>query len=37
MSKSDENYKLTNPKSSVRPKHKKHEENYTKAVYNKIA
>lgn len=36
MSKLDENYKSTNPRSSVSLKHKKHEENYTKAYHNQI-
>lgn len=37
MSTSDENYKSTNPRSSVSLKHKKHEEKYTKTHYNYIA
>ena len=32
----DENYKLTDPRSSMNSKHKKNEENYTKAHQNKI-
>ena len=31
FSKSDENYKLIKPKNLIIPKHKKHEENHTKA------
>lgn len=37
MSKLDENYKLANPKSSMSPRYKDHEENYFKAHYSKIA
>ena len=37
FSKYNGNYKLTDLRSSVNPKHKKHEENYTKAHHNHIA
>lgn len=37
FSKSDENYKLTGPRCSMNPtKHKKHEENYSKAHHSQI-
>lgn len=37
FSKLDENYKLTNPRSSMDPKYEKHEENYMKSHQNQIA
>ena len=36
FSKYNGNYKLTDLRSSVNPKHKKHEENYTKVHRNQI-
>lgn len=32
----DENYKSIEPRSSMDPKYKKHEENYTKVYHNQI-
>lgn len=37
ISKLDENYKPIDLSYSIKPKHKKHEENDTKANYNQIA
>lgn len=37
MSKSDTNYKLTDPQRSINLKHRKLKENSTKVYYNQIA
>lgn len=37
FSKFNKNYKLTDPRSSMKLEQEKHKENYSKAYYNKIA
>lgn len=37
ITKEKEIYKLTYPKSSISPKHKRYEENYSKTHHNQIA